>query len=506
MSEDWEFEETLRRLVGPVERSEVWAKIQARAGGDPWAIGDRGGAAAEDGAPTRPRKPNLRIALYVFLAVVVIAAMTVGSLEAIKHLGKDQSILVISDDPTGITPGSTGRDTQTSTSEPSAAMFGGNAARTGVYPGGGPTDQPELLWKFKTGGGEGSSPVVSDGVVYVGGGYEYLYALDAQSGEEKWKSPWSAYWGLAFCPTFSEGVVYIGSYGGGYLSALDAASGQEMWRFQTGDHIESSPAVSDGVVYFGSDDSHLYALEAVSGQLRWKFRAGDGEGYHAVSSSPAISEGVVYFGDTQGNLYALDAQTGQEMWSFGPGDVSGSWCWGSPAVSDGVVYFANVGPQHPYGAPSNYGYLHALDAQTGEEKWMYKADGVIRSSPAVSGGVVYFLYDVGELARWGVFSEGVLAVAVDATSGRELWQFPAANDSGWGVEIRSSPSISGEVVYFGTASEDGRLYALDATIGEELWTWVTSRGSGRYTASSSPAISGGVVYFSGNDGYLYALK
>ena len=33
------------------------------------------------------------------------------------------------------------------------------------------------------------------------------------------------------------------------------------WKFKTGDDVPSSPAVSDGVVYFGSVDSNLYALE-----------------------------------------------------------------------------------------------------------------------------------------------------------------------------------------------------------------------------------------------------
>ena len=34
------------------------------------------------------------------------------------------------------------------------------------------------------------------------------------------------------------------------------------WKFKTGDVVYSSPAVVDGVVYFGSDDNHLYAFDA----------------------------------------------------------------------------------------------------------------------------------------------------------------------------------------------------------------------------------------------------
>ena len=35
-----------------------------------------------------------------------------------------------------------------------------------------------------------------------------------------------------------------------------------------------SPAVSDGVVYVGSNDTYLYAVDVQSGQEKWKFQAG----------------------------------------------------------------------------------------------------------------------------------------------------------------------------------------------------------------------------------------
>ena len=39
-----------------------------------------------------------------------------------------------------------------------------------------------------------------------------------------------------------------------YLSAL-------KWKFKTEDGVVSSPAVADGIVYFGSFDHYLYAVE-----------------------------------------------------------------------------------------------------------------------------------------------------------------------------------------------------------------------------------------------------
>lgn len=41
----------------------------------------------------------------------------------------------------------------------------------------------------------------------------------------------------------------------------------ELWRFAMGDWVDSSPAVANGIVYFGSNDKNLYAIGANSSYL-----------------------------------------------------------------------------------------------------------------------------------------------------------------------------------------------------------------------------------------------
>ena len=55
------------------------------------------------------------------------------------------------------------------------------------------------------------------------------------------------------------------------------------WKFETEKGC-SSLALSGGMVYFGSDDNHLYALDIKTGEEKWKFETGE-----EVSSSPAVS-------------------------------------------------------------------------------------------------------------------------------------------------------------------------------------------------------------------------
>ena len=73
-------------------------------------------------------------------------------------------------------------------------------------------------------------------------------------------------------------------------------------------------AWADGVLFFGSDDGHVYAVDSASGRQRWKFRTGG-----PVAASPALAGGRVFVGSYDGRFYALDARTGELLWKFNTG-------------------------------------------------------------------------------------------------------------------------------------------------------------------------------------------
>jgi eukaryotic-like serine/threonine-protein kinase len=104
--------------------------------------------------------------------------------------------------------------------------------------------------------------------------------------------------------------------------------------FATGNTVDSSPAVTNGVVYVGSDDGNVYALNASTGAKLWSYTTGN-----AISnSSPAVANGVVYIGSEDNNEYALNASTGAKLWSYYIGAFSSS-----PAIVDGVLYIHTGG-------------------------------------------------------------------------------------------------------------------------------------------------------------------
>ena len=117
------------------------------------------------------------------------------------------------------------------------------------------------------------------------------------------------------------------------------------WTATTEDHIFSSPAVANGVIYFGSLDHKLYAYSAAgcgSGKLScpplW---VSDPTGDH-IYSSPAIANGAVYVGSENGHLYTYSAAgCGSGKLSCPPlwvSDPTGDIIASSPAVVNGIVY------------------------------------------------------------------------------------------------------------------------------------------------------------------------
>jgi outer membrane protein assembly factor BamB len=77
------------------------------------------------------------------------------------------------------------------------------------------------LWQYLTGGEVGFSPVVVNGVVYVGSSDYYMYALKASNGTVRWRYQLGGGFGPYSRAAVGNGVVYAGS-GDGYVNALTA--------------------------------------------------------------------------------------------------------------------------------------------------------------------------------------------------------------------------------------------------------------------------------------------
>jgi len=150
------------------------------------------------------------------------------------------------------------------------------------------------IWNYTTGNSVNSSPSVVDGKVYVGSDDRNVYCLNAATGERIWNYTTGSW--VSGSPAVAYGKVYVGSYDH-RVYALDALSGTHIWNYTTEDEMYGTvgtPAVADDKVYIGSGDGCVYTLNASTGAKIWKLNTGA----QPVGSSPAIADGIVYFGST----------------------------------------------------------------------------------------------------------------------------------------------------------------------------------------------------------------
>jgi outer membrane protein assembly factor BamB len=166
-----------------------------------------------------------------------------------------------------------------------------------------------------------SSPIVnsSDGTVYVGSDDQNVYALKPAAREAdpagvgglnfaagEWRfnpgtgSDIESSPVLAIDPVDGNLTVYIGSDDDN-VYAINADTGAEKWRFDTGANVISSPIVDlDGTIYVGSDNGNIYAINP-NGTQKWFFPTGG-----QVRSSPAIGDdGFIHIGSNDTNFYTI---------------------------------------------------------------------------------------------------------------------------------------------------------------------------------------------------------
>lgn len=342
-------------------------------------------------------------------------------------------------------------------------MFRGNITRTGYTP---EVLAPPLQrrWQFRLGDWVLASPVVSNGVVYVGGRQNRpaqegrFVALQADRGELIWELSTQKEILLSPC-VMGGNLLFLASHN--WLMALDTRTGRRLWDFTSASPITSSPVAWQNMVYFGSEDGTLYALHAQSGQRIWTFRAEMG-----IYSSPLIWEGCVYFGAGDHRLYAVEQHNGGLKWEF----MSANEITGTPLFHRGRIYVGSMDHR-----------LYCLDYGSGRRVWEFATGGPVTSSPAAYQDAIY------------VGSRDRNLYAVTADSGQRKWHFSAGD---W---IDSSPAVSGRTVYFG--SHDRKLYGVETETGILLCEYTTDG-----EVASSPAVSGGRLVVGSNDGNLYCFR
>ena len=238
-------------------------------------------------------------------------------------------------------------------------------------------------WRYRTGNLIDSSALLDDkGRVYFGSADSFIYALKRETGELIWKfrahEPGSLPKVSKMCDWF-EGNIAIGPDGTLYTSndnfllyALDRDTGAEKWHYAMRDQAWSVPAVNaatgrlfHGSCYFTLKNFHCTGL---GGKQIWA-RGTLG----SMVASPLLTsddpDGAVIAGGFDGILRAFSQRNGRKLWKFGAREH----IYASPAqLSDGTII-----------QPSADGSIYAVDPSNGKRLWSFDTPEPFRASPAI---------------------------------------------------------------------------------------------------------------------------
>ncbi|MCA9110964.1 MAG: PQQ-binding-like beta-propeller repeat protein [Planctomycetaceae bacterium] len=240
--------------------------------------------------------------------------------------------------------------------------------------------------------GSGSSPILCDGLLichYDGFDYQYVIALDTQTGDTVWKTPRPTNFGTTngdqkkaygtpiIIDVNGQQQLFSPSAKGAF--AYDPHTGDEIWRIRFDQHsIACRPLYENGLLFLstGFGQAELLAIDptghgdVTETHIRWRKTKG-----MPSKPSPLYVDGLLYLIHDQGVALCIDAATGEEIWKQRLGGNYSS----SPVYAEGRIYaFSEEGD--------------ATVLATGREAKVLaqnKLDAGCLASPAIADGALF---------------------------------------------------------------------------------------------------------------------
>jgi len=270
-------------------------------------------------------------------------------------------------------------------------------------------------------------------------------------------------------------------------------------------------SINQDTVYLAYNQ-FVYAINLESGTLKWSYPADKPDKTQSFYAAPVLTEkGDVIVGGYDKKLYKLNASNGSVIWVF---DGAQNRYIASPLVTtngifapngDGNLYALDDNKNTLWNAfptgkplwakpttdsncnciylPSMDHHLYAVDAKTGKELWQ---------SPDLGGALVAEpTLDMDGTIYLGTFGKEMLALKT--STGEIKWRFATG---GW---VWSGARLVDGKLYFGDLK--GNFYILDATSGAKISEELLDG-----PIASTPTVENNTIYFGTEAGTIYAYN
>jgi outer membrane protein assembly factor BamB len=261
--------------------------------------------------------------------------------------------------------------------------------------------------------------------------------------QQAWKSSVGKAGRYLFSPVAFGNAVYAAGANGS-VAKIDAQTGKDIWRIKVGSDLSAGVGTDGTLTAVGVLKGEVYVL-GQDGKLLWKNTA-PGE----IISPPLVGNGYVIVRTVDGQITAFNAQTGEQKWVYRNRAVPLNL-----RVSSGMTFAGDAAVLA--GFPG--GGFAAINLQTGDSFWETPVSypkGVteverindVTGPPTLVGAETCAVTFQGQI---GCF---------DANSGRPLWEKPFSSTTG--VAQDENTVVGGD--------DWSVVNAFDATNGNPLWT------------------------------------
>jgi PQQ-dependent dehydrogenase (methanol/ethanol family) len=269
-----------------------------------------------------------------------------------------------------------------------------------------------------------------DGVSYVVGTANTVFAHDVRTGQLRW----------AFDPQMQYSRDQI----------------EPNW----GARITRGVAYASGKVFVNTGDCRLVAIDAAKGTRTWEADVCSHEGGYTITSAPRVGGGLVFvgpnnvdFGTRRGFVDAYDINTGKRQWRFYTVPQQ------KPGADKGPLAMA-AKTWDPHTSP--------MGGSVWEDITYDPVTGLVFIG--VGGATPWSPPDRGKERGDELFTNAI--VALKATTGEYVWHYQTTPNDGWNLEP-TMPMVLADIEVDGKprrvlmeAPKNGFFYVLDASTGK----------------------------------------
>ncbi|MCK5132256.1 MAG: PQQ-binding-like beta-propeller repeat protein [Candidatus Sabulitectum sp.] len=230
-------------------------------------------------------------------------------------------------------------------------------------------DSGQQVWSRTVTCGLSGGVAADSTTVYFSGQDGYMYALDIETGSERWSTGLGYHIFTDAC-IFCDSLVLAGNSMGS-IAALNRRTGSLIWN-DTMDGLLLGPAVSESIAVFSSEAGAVGAWD-IAGNSLW-FR-----GFTSQPSAPSIKNNVVFVGFSTGKVLALSLTTGETLWETTLDGIRGRTVVSRPALTGDSLLVAGTCD----------GRVFCLKSNNGELFWETEFQNWISVTPAVCDTIVY---------------------------------------------------------------------------------------------------------------------